>query len=291
MNWQDFVPAGWRGYLEICVIWVVVYYAWLSIRGTRGARVMVGLAVLMLGLAIIAGFFELPVLGLIFRNVTPVLIFALIVIFQPEVRRGLAALGSNRFFSTATGDPETIEQLTDATFDLSNRQLGALLAIERAQNLDSVAESGQDIDCKFSQPLIVSLFFPKTPLHDGGVIIRNNRIVVAACTFPVSQRVDLDRTLGMRHRAALGLSEESDAVIIVVSEETGIVSICHRGSVERNFDPESFKRRLSELLSIRKNEKTASVPHKSLAGENRVTGSGIRAVGRGAEEHRDRLAF
>ncbi|MEO8350086.1 MAG: diadenylate cyclase CdaA, partial [Chthoniobacteraceae bacterium] len=276
MTWPDLVPTDWRGYLEICALWFVIYYAWLSIRGTRGARVLVGLAVLVLSMATTAGFFELPVLGWIIRNVMPILIFAVIVIFQPEVRRGLAALGSNRWFSTATGTPETIELITEATFDLSNRQLGALLAIERDQNLDSIAENGQAIDCTFSPALVVSIFFPKTPLHDGGLVIRNNRVVVAACTFPVSQRVDLDRTLGMRHRAALGLSEESDAIVIVVSEETGIVSICHRGSVERNFDPESFKRRLSELLSIVKNEKTVASHHPSLAGETRFSGSGIR---------------
>ncbi len=147
MTWQDLVPTDWRGYLEIFALWAVIYYAWLSIRGTRGARVLVGLGVLVLSMATMAGFFELPVLGWIIRNVMPVLIFAVIVIFQPEVRRGLAALGSNRWFSTATGTPETIELITEATFDLSNRQLGALLAIEREQNLDSIAENGQEIDC------------------------------------------------------------------------------------------------------------------------------------------------
>ena len=120
-------------------------------------------------------------------------------------------------------------------------QFGALIAIERDTNIGAFAESGVAIDCELSPELVVTIFQPKTPLHDGGVIIRNDRIVAGACIFPVSQREDLDRNLGLRHRAGLGLSEESDAVMLVVSEETGIVSICNRGKIERNFDPESFR--------------------------------------------------
>lgn len=292
MTWADFLPMDWRGWLEVLILWLGIYYAWRSIRGTRGARVLMGLALLILFIATLAGFFDLPVLSWMFRNITTAFIFTLIVIFQPEVRRALAAIGSNKLFTSATSSQETIELITETTFDLANRQLGALFAIERDQNLEPFGESGQEIDCKFSPALLVSIFFPKTPLHDGGVIIRNDRVLVAACTFPVSQRVDLDRTLGMRHRAALGLCEESDALVIVVSEETGIVSICHRGSIERNFDPETFKRRLGELLLLDKHEKTPTPLHEPLAGETHFPGSGTRAVGRGAEEPRsDRLAF
>jgi diadenylate cyclase len=292
MNWRTFLPDEWRGWFEVLILWAGIYYAWRSIRGTRGARVLMGLALLILFIAMLAGFFDLPVLGWIFRNVTTAFIFTLIVIFQPEVRRGLAAIGSNKLFSSSSSSQETIELITETTFDLANRQLGALFAIERDQNLEPFGESGQEIDCKFSPALLVSIFFPKTPLHDGGVIIRHDRVLTAACTFPVSQRVDLDRTLGMRHRAALGLCEESDALVVVVSEETGIVSICHRGNIERNFDPESFKRRLGELLLLDKYEKTQALHHEPLAGETRFPGSGTRALGRGQEEPRsDRLAF
>lgn len=292
MSWRDIFPSEWRAWLEVLILWAGIYYSWRSISGTRGAKVLMGLALLILFVALSAGFFDLPVLGWIFRNFTTAFIFTLIVIFQPEVRRTLAAIGSHRFLMSATGNPEVVELITETTFDLANRQLGALLAIETDQALDSIAETGQEIDCKFSPALVVSLFFPKTPLHDGGVIIRNDRVVAASCTFPVSQRVDLDRTLGMRHRAALGLAEESDAVVIVVSEETGIVSICHRGSIERSFDPASFKQRLTELLLLDKNEKSGPLRHAPLAGEAAFPGSGTRAVGRGPEEPRtDRLAF
>ena len=122
-----------------------------------------------------------------------------------------------------------------------------------------LAESGVTINCELSTPMVLTIFQPKTPLHDGGLLIRNDEIVAAACIFPVSQRDDIDRNLGLRHRAGLGLSEESDAVVIVVSEETGIVSICHRGKIERNFEPESLKKRLGELMLMDSKYEEAAV--------------------------------
>jgi diadenylate cyclase len=294
MTWSDVLPVDWRGWLEVVILWIGLYYSWRSLRGTRGAKVLTGLVSLIFGVMLLSGFFELPVLSWVFRNFSTALIFVFIVIFQPEIRRALAALGTNRLFATTTGTPEFAEQLTETTFDLANRQLGALIAIERDVNLAPFGETGQEIDCKFSSALIVTMFFPKTPLHDGGVILRGDRVLFAACTFPVIQRGDLDRTLGMRHRAALGLSDESDAVVIVVSEETGVVSICHRGVLERNFDPESFKRRLGELLLLDKNEKGAAAPHHPLAGQTAHPTSRSPALGGSAEKSEsrsDRLAF
>ena len=225
-------------------------------------------------------------------SVSTAFVFTMIVLFQPEIRRALAALGSHRMFATASQTPEMIEQLADTTFDLANRQLGALIAVERDQNLEPIGESGTELDAKFTPELVISLFFPKTPLHDGGLIVRGDRVLVAGCTFPVTQRVDLDRTLGMRHRAGIGLSDESDAVVIVVSEETGVVSICHRGSIQRNFDPESFKRRLGELLLLQKNEKARLSRQSPLAGQADLARPDPARLGRSPEEPRsDRLAF
>jgi len=292
MNWRDLAPTDWRGVIEVFILWFCIYSGWRSIRGTRGAKVLTGLALLILVVATISGFFELPVLGWIFRNVSTVVIFSLVVLFQPEIRRALAALGSHRLFATVSQTPEMIDRLTETTFDLANRQLGALIAVERDQNLGVYGEGGTEIDAAFSPSLVVSLFFPKTPLHDGGVIVRGDRVPFAACTFPTTQRGDLDRTLGMRHRAAIGLSDESDAVIIVVSEETGVVSVCHRGVIERSFDPESFKERLGELLLLEKNEKIRTARRRSLGGEATDSRAGGARVGGDSEEHRsDRLAF
>jgi len=289
---MNFIAEHWKDGLEILILWAAIYWLWVFFRGTRGARVLTGLAVLFLVLSVLSEFFALQVIGRLLQYLSTFLVLAVVVIFQPELRRALAALGSNRLFAVATSTRETAELVTEIAFDLSNHQLGALIAIERATNIESFAESGVPIDCQLSRELAVTFFFPKTPLHDGGIIIRNDRIIAAACVFPVSQRVDLDRTLGTRHRAALGLSEESDAVVIVVSEETGMVSLCHRGRIERDFDPESFRRRLGELLLLEKEPKTSRSGRKSLAGEASLAAPGDDALEGDAKERRsDNLAF
>jgi diadenylate cyclase len=147
---------------------------------------------------------------------------------------------------------------------LANKQFGALIAIERDTSIRVYEETGVVIDSHFSVELLLTIFHPKAALHDGGVIIRNGRIAAAACIFPVSQRETLDRSLGLRHRAALGITEESDAVAVVVSEETGAISICHRRRLERNFTPETFRQRLGEVLLHRSHEETDP---EQLAGE------------------------
>jgi diadenylate cyclase len=141
---------------------------------------------------------------------------------------------------------------------LANKQFGALIAIERDTSIRVYEETGVIIDGEFSVELILTIFHPKAALHDGGVIIRNGRIAAAACIFPVSQRETLDRSLGLRHRAGLGITEESDAVAVVVSEETGAISICHRRRIERNFTPETFRQRIAEILLHSKYEETDS---------------------------------
>jgi diadenylate cyclase len=244
----ELIGEYWNAAIEILLLAVAIYYGYLYFRGTRGAKVLTGLAILFITLTLVSQILNLTVISWLLRSLTAFVAIALVVIFQPELRRALAELGSSQLFSSATQKKETIDIITDAVFDLSNRQIGALLAIERDTAIRSFAESGINIDCEMSEELLITIFFPKTPLHDGGVIIRNDRIIAAACIFPVSQREDLDRTLGLRHRAALGVTEESDAIAIVVSEETGSVSICHRGKIEREFKPGQFEKRLSELL-------------------------------------------
>jgi diadenylate cyclase len=278
-----FAGEYWRSAVEIGILTVVIYYSYLYFRGTRGAKVLTGLLVLLLTLTLLSQLLRLQVIYWLIRSFTAFLAIALVVIFQPELRRALAALGSQHIFSPATQSRETIELLSETAFDLSNRQLGALIALERDTNIHSFAESGVTIDCEISPELIVTIFYPKTPLHDGGLIIRNDRIVAAACIFPVSQRHDLDRNLGLRHRAGLGITEESDAIAIVVSEETGVVSICHRGRIERNFDPANFKRRLGQLLLLEKYEESDST---QLGGETRVPGDRDNPLVSHQKDHR-----
>ena len=260
----EFVGKYWRSAVEIGILWIVIYYSYCYFRGTRGAKVLTGLVLLLLTLTFVSQLLDLKVIYWLIRSFTTFLAVALVVIFQPELRRALAALGSQHIFATVTQKRETIEILAEATFELSNRQLGALIALERETNIHSFAESGVTVDSELSTELLVTIFHPKTPLHDGGLILRNDRILSAACIFPVSQRHDLDRNLGLRHRAGLGITEESDAIAIVVSEETGNISICHRGRIERDFDPDDFKRRLGQLLLLEKYEESDS---EELGGE------------------------
>ncbi len=279
----DFVGEHWRSAVEIGILTVVIYYSYLYFRGTRGAKVLTGLLVLLLTLTLVSYFLQLQVIYWLIRSFTAFLAIALVVIFQPELRRALAALGSQHIFASATQNRETIELLAETAFDLSNRQLGALIALERDTNIQPFAESGVKIDCEVSPELIVTIFHPKTPLHDGGLVIRNDRILAAACIFPVSQRQDLDRNLGLRHRAGLGITEESDAISIIVSEETGIVSICHRGRIEQNFDPEGFKRRLGQLLLLEKYEESDPA---QLGGETRGPAHSDNPLVSHQKEHR-----
>ena len=245
--WQ-FCLERWRSAFEIVLLSVALYYGYLYFKGTRGAKVLTGLAIVFLTLTLISQLLNLVVIGWIVRSFSVFLAVALVVIFQPELRRGLAALGGHPIFSLTSEKRETVHDIVEAITQLANKQFGALIAIERDTSIRIYEETGVMIDAILSVELMLTLFHPKAALHDGGVIIRNGRIAAAACIFPVSQRETLDRSLGLRHRAGLGLTEESDAVAIVVSEETGGISICHRRRIERNFTPETFRQRIGEIL-------------------------------------------
>jgi diadenylate cyclase len=245
---SHFLLRSWRSAFEILLLSVGIYYGYLYFRGTRGAKVLTGLAIVFLTLTLISTLLNLVVIGWILRSFSVFLAIALVVIFQPELRRGLAELGGHPIFSLTSEKRETVHDLAEAVAQLANKQFGALIAIERDTSIKVYEETGVVIDSHFSVELMLTIFHPKSALHDGGVIIRNGRIAAAACIFPVSQRETLDRSLGLRHRAGLGITEESDAVAVVVSEETGSISICHRRRIERNFTPETFRQRISEIL-------------------------------------------
>jgi diadenylate cyclase len=242
------VVIGWRSAFEIILLWVAIYYGYVYFRGTRGAKVLTGLAIVFLTLTLISTLLNLVVIGWIVRSFSVFLAIALVVIFQPELRRGLAALGGHPIFSLTSEKRETVHDLVEAVAQLASKQFGALIALERDTSIRVYEETGVQLEADFSVELLLTIFHPKSALHDGGVIMRNGRIAAAACIFPVSQRETLDRSLGLRHRAGLGLTEESDAVAVVVSEETGGISICHRRRIERGFTPEAFAKRISEIL-------------------------------------------
>jgi len=249
-----FLSQQWTSAVEVGILAVVIYYIYTYLRGTHGARILIGLALVFLTLTLVSQILNLEVISWLLRSISVFLAIALVVIFQPELRRALTELGSHRFFSSAFEERETIEDITDAVFELASKGFGALIAIERDIHLKAIIETGVSLDAKFSKELALTIFHPKTVLHDGGVVVSGDRIVAAACIFPLTQREDLDRNLGLRHRAGLGLSEESDAVMLIVSEETGQVSICHAGIIERNLSVEKFRHSLSKLLLHEKYE-------------------------------------
>jgi len=244
----EFWLDKWRGLFEIVLLSVGIYYGYLYFRGSRGAKVLTGLAIVFLTLTLISQLLNLAVIGWIIRSFSVFLAVALVVIFQPELRRGLAELGGHPIFSLTSEKRETVHDIAEAVTQLANKQFGALIAIERDTSIRVYEETGVILDSEFSIELMLTLFHPKSALHDGGVVVRNGRIAAAACIVPVSQRETLDRSLGLRHRAGLGITEESDAVAVIVSEETGAISICYRRRIERNFTPELFQKRLAELL-------------------------------------------
>ncbi|MDQ6913466.1 MAG: diadenylate cyclase CdaA [Verrucomicrobiota bacterium] len=252
--WQWF--DTWRGPIEILLLSVGIYYGYLYFRGTRGAKVLTGLAIVFLTLTLISTLLNLVVIGWIVRSFSVFLAVALVVIFQPELRRGLAELGGHPIFSLTSEKRETVHDIAEAISQLANKQFGALIAIERDTSIRVYEETGVELDAVLSVELLLTLFHPKSALHDGGVVMRNGRVAAAACIFPVSQRETLDRSLGLRHRAGLGITEESDAIAVIVSEETGGISICHRRRIERNFTPETFRKRIGELLLHRNYEET-----------------------------------
>lgn len=255
-NAIHFLTSHWRDAIEISLLWGIIFYLWKWLRETRGIRVLISIALGALSILLLSDFLHLQVLDWVLGKTAALIVFAMVVIFQPELRRAAVMIGNNRLFTLGEHNTQTVEVLGEVTFELANRGLGALIAIERDIPLDSSAEGGVSLDSLLSVELVVTIFHDKTPLHDGGLILRSNRLLAGACIFPITQRTDLDRSLGLRHRAALGLSEETDAVIIVVSEENSMVSICHDGEIERDFAPATFKERLAELLSLSGNEES-----------------------------------
>jgi diadenylate cyclase len=181
------------------------------------------------------------------------IVIAIIILFQPEIRRALAQMGETPFLQTLTPAEElkSLEEIVRATIALANRKIGGLIAIERETSLKDFIEIGVSLDARVSKEILLSIFHPTSPIHDGAVVIRGNRIVAAGCFLPIIMSPDISKSLGTRHRAALGLSEETDAVILVVSEETGMVSMAIQGKLETHLDMGTLRDTLTELFSVK----------------------------------------
>jgi diadenylate cyclase len=248
---QTFQP---RDALEMLLMAAMIYVAYRSLRGTRGARVVRGFVFVVVTsfvlLRILTEYLQMERLNYLYGQVVPWLLVLAVVVFQPELRRSLMRLGENpllRFF-LKHGATAFADRIVRAVTTLSRNRVGAIIAIERDASLVTLAEGGIALDAELTSDLLTTIFWPGSPLHDMGVVIRSGRIAAAGCEFPLSHQAILDPHFGTRHRAAVGLSEESDAIVIVVSEETGNISIAEGGQLETPLAPEQLRKRLLELL-------------------------------------------
>jgi len=247
-------PIGWLDLIDIIVVSVIIYELLKLIRGTRAVQMALGAGVLV-ALYYASEGFHLATVNWLIRNLASYIVIALIVLFQSDIRRALAHLGRApffRYFAKPETAEESIEEIAVAASMLSGQRVGALIAIERQIGLRNYIEGGIPLDATLTYDLLVSIFQPASPLHDGAVIVQEDRIPAAACFLPLTVNPKLSKDLGSRHRAAIGLTEENDAVAVVVSEETGRISIVVDGEIERGVDPETLKQRLRALVIQRR---------------------------------------
>jgi diadenylate cyclase len=242
--------SSWWDVADIIIVSLLIYQALRLIRGTRAMQMAIG-SLLVLLLLYASQHLPLQTLNWLIRSVLTYAVIGAIVLFQADIRRALSHLGSApffRYFARSGEVAETIEEIVTAAGLLANGSVGAIVVFEREIGLRNYVESGIRIDAVVSYDLLTTIFQQKTPLHDGAVIISENRIAAAACFLPLTVSPKLDRDLGTRHRAAIGLTEESDAIAVIVSEERGEISLALEGRLERSLSPEDLRARLQLLI-------------------------------------------
>ncbi|MDA7622083.1 diadenylate cyclase CdaA [bacterium] len=276
MSAIELFQEHWRAATEVGVLWLLIYQIFRVFRSTRGARILIGLAVVVIVLTLASQLLELKVIEWIIKSAAAILAFGLLIIFQPELRNALARLGSTNLFSFSTRhQQEFLDALADAVVKLSNKRFGALFAIERSISLENYESTGVTIDAQLSVELVTTIFHPKTALHDGGMILSQERVEAAGCIFPVSQKELSDRALGLRHRAGFGISEDTDAVAIVVSEETGAISVLVDGKMLRDLSEADFRKKLEDIF-LSHGQSSEEMVREELDVENGGSGSGDR---------------
>ena len=237
------VLGYWEMILEIFLLWAAYYMVYLLLKGTVAEQVLKGI-IIVLAVVMLTRGINLVIINWLLTRLLAISVVAFLILFQPEIRRGLARLGRFGVFSEQR---EVIGEVAKSSIVLAKRKVGGLIAIEREIGLIRYIESGVSVDSKVTSELINTIFSKYTPLHDGGLIIANQRVEAAACLFPLTQNPNVPKTMGTRHRAAMGLSEETDAVVIVISEETGQISLAASGKINANVDHKSFPALLDRL--------------------------------------------
>lgn len=255
----------WQDVVDILLVAFVIYRIFLLIKGTRALQMLVGLAFLVVTY-VVSQVFELFTLHWILNAFLSSIILVVVVLFQNEIRRALAHVGMNPFLTsreTGAGWAQGVEELIKASVSLANKKIGALIVLQRETDLKDYVEHGVRLDAALTKELLLSVFLPYSPIHDGAVMVSGGRVEWAGCFLPLTTRPDVDKALGTRHRAALGVTEETDAVVIVVSEETGAISVVLNGRITRNLDGASLRRVLLRLYPSgdgKKGRKTAGKP-------------------------------
>jgi len=248
--------------IDIIIVAVVVYKLMMIIKGTRAVQLIKGLGVLIMA-SLVSNLLGFRTFGWILSQLQAVLVIALPVVFQPELRRALEQLGRGKFFARPLVmlNQEALQNLVNELIKgvklLSKNNFGALIIIERETGVNDFIETGTKIDGLVSTEFLVNLFIPKSPLHDGAVIIRGDRVIAAGCFLPLSENPNLSKELGTRHRAALGLTEQSDALAVIVSEETGVISVAEEGRLTRYLDENTLKEILSKRIQNKQSAATS----------------------------------
>jgi diadenylate cyclase len=244
----------WQIAVELALIAMVIYWVVRFLHGTRGARLLRGIGLLLISLYVVVEIMDgldldIGRIRFLYSNFLLFVLYASVVVFQPELRRALMRLGETRLFRTISSQlSETIDGLVESAMFCARRKIGLLVAIERDVGLGGVAENGTRINAELTAELLNTIFWPNSPLHDLGVIVSQGRVTYAGVQFPLAESGELEKELGSRHRAAVGMSQESDAIVLVVSEETGDISIAERGVLYRKLSPEALRDMLEELL-------------------------------------------
>ncbi len=239
-------------FLDIALMSVVLYRLLLILKGTKAVQMLVGLGILLLA-SVASRYLELYTIDWLVQSFWAQIVIAIIVLFQPEIRRALAHIGEAQFLSfTKAEELKSLEEIVRASISLANKKIGALIIIERDTSLRDFIEVGTPLDAKVSRELLASIFHPTSPIHDGAVIIKGNRIAAAGCFLPITLSSELSKALGTRHRAGIGLTEETDAIAIIISEETGFISMAMDGKLETKLDMGMMREILTDIFSAHK---------------------------------------
>ncbi len=239
--------------LDILIVSFILYRVFLLIKGTRAVQMVFGLGVLLLAL-IFSRWAGLFTLNWLVQSFMSQVVLVILVLFQPELRRALAHMGQNSLFSSLSPieSSKFLDEIVKAAVSLANRRIGALVVLERETDLRNIIDMGTPLEARVSKELLLSIFHPTSPLHDGAVVVQEGRIAAAGCFLPLSMSPTVAKELGTRHRAAIGLTEETDAVVIVVSEETGTISMVQAGKLDRDLDAVTLRRALTGIFKTQK---------------------------------------